>query len=148
MEILTDHQNVIRLTNANNNLVDDNLFLLRKLENYSCPGISQRISESVMFRSGGTQFNVKEPATATLLRDLASKASMIVIVGYTDSTGNHTNNQRVALRRAESARQFFQSYGIDPKKISTSQNAGSYVADNKTVAGRAANRRVVIHFYP
>lgn len=68
------------------------------------------------------------------------------VIGYSDSQGSASSNQRMSERRAEAVKSFLVTrHQIDPTRI-TVEGRGSAdpVADNATAAGRAANRRVVI----
>lgn len=67
------------------------------------------------------------------------------IIGHTDSTGNDAINNPLSVARAQSARDYLVSKGVDARRIST-EGRGSRepVADNATEAGRARNRRIDI----
>ncbi len=71
--------------------------------------------------------------------------SVVDVFGYTDSTGSDAVNNPLSLNRASSVRNYLISRGVAPNRINA-QGFGSQspVADNSTVAGRAANRRVEI----
>lgn len=65
------------------------------------------------------------------------------VVGHTDSVGDAGYNQRLSQRRVEAVRQFFTSQGIDPERVIVEGRGESDPrADNNTVEGRQANRRV------
>jgi len=67
------------------------------------------------------------------------------IVGHTDSTGSDDLNDRLSLDRAESARQYLASRGVDARRITIAgRGEREPVADNATDSGRARNRRVEI----
>jgi peptidoglycan-associated lipoprotein len=74
------------------------------------------------------------------------KGAYFEIEGHTDSIGSDDLNQKLGLERAEEVKRYL----YDKHKIPLHKmNAISYgkdkpVADNKTKAGRAQNRRVVI----
>lgn len=69
----------------------------------------------------------------------------IMIVGYTDSVGSDSFNYKLGLARATSVRDYLVQSGVNPDRISVSSGGKSDpVASNKTEAGRALNRRVVI----
>ena len=63
--------------------------------------------------------------------------------GHTDNTGSKATNQRLSAARATAVRDLLISKGVDASRM-TAKGYGpdKPVADNKTVAGRAANRRV------
>jgi len=69
----------------------------------------------------------------------------VEIQGHTDSTGPDSGNVSLGLKRAEAVRLFFNQQGIALNRMSTiSYGKNVTVESNKTVKGRAANRRVVI----
>jgi outer membrane protein OmpA-like peptidoglycan-associated protein len=69
----------------------------------------------------------------------------IMIEGFTDSIGSDTFNYKLGLARATSVRDFLVRAGVDPNRISVSSGGKTNpVASNRTAAGRALNRRVVI----
>ena len=67
----------------------------------------------------------------------------VEIDGNTDSTGAASYNQSLSQRRAESVRQYLVDQGVNPSRL-TAKGFGESnpVASNKTVSGRAMNRRV------
>ena len=67
------------------------------------------------------------------------------IQGHTDSTGSDAANQRMGEERAEAVRLFMNQHGVPLNRMSTiSYGKQVPVASNKTRAGRAQNRRVVL----
>ncbi len=68
------------------------------------------------------------------------------IEGHTDSVGNKTANERIGLARAEAVKKYlYDQYQIPLHKMNViSYGKEKPVAPNKTRAGRAQNRRVVI----
>ena len=69
----------------------------------------------------------------------------VEIQGHTDATGSETANQRLGEERAEAVRLFMNQQGVALNRMSTiSYGSKSPVASNKTKAGRAQNRRVVV----
>ncbi len=67
------------------------------------------------------------------------------IQGHTDSRGSDTLNQRLGEQRAEAVRLFMNQHGVPLNRMSTiSYGKQDPVANNKTRAGRAQNRRVVL----
>ena len=67
------------------------------------------------------------------------------IQGHTDSRGPANVNQRLGEERAEAVRLFMNQHGVPLNRMSTiSYGKQDPVANNKTRAGRAQNRRVVM----
>jgi len=68
------------------------------------------------------------------------------IEGHTDSLGAKDTNERIGLQRAESVKRYlYEQYQIPLHKMSViSYGKEKPIAPNKTKAGRAQNRRVVI----
>ena len=70
---------------------------------------------------------------------------VIIAVGHTDSVGTDAYNQKLSIRRAESVKAYLLSKGIEANRVYTEGKGEKQpVADNKTSAGRAKNRRVEI----
>jgi outer membrane protein OmpA-like peptidoglycan-associated protein len=85
------------------------------------------------------------------LMDFASKLKSdnrnvyIEIQGHTDSTGTKDYNDTLGEERAEAVRLFLNEQGVALNRMnSISYGETAPVADNKTKAGRAQNRRVNI----
>lgn len=82
--------------------------------------------------------------------DLASKLQevnleVIIAVGHTDSIGSDAYNEKLSIRRSEAVKAYIVSKGIDASRVYTEGKGEKQpVADNKTSAGRAQNRRVDI----
>ena len=90
----------------------------------------------------------------SFLSDLSGDAGgtsglMFVVAGYTDNTGSAKYNYELAMIRAATAASYLTTdKKIEPGRlIVMSYGESSPVADNKTEAGRAKNRRVEILVY-
>ena len=69
----------------------------------------------------------------------------VEIQGYTDSTGTVAYNLKLSQRRAEAVRQFVLAEGVAPGQLRTrGYGLADPIASNRTAAGRALNRRVVM----
>lgn len=79
---------------------------------------------------------------AQVLKD--NPALRLKIIGHTDVDGEAKANQELSLSRANAVREaFVKQYNIDGSRLSTEgKGASQPVADNKTIPGKAQNRRV------
>lgn len=67
------------------------------------------------------------------------------VEGHTDNVGTSEFNQRLSMRRAEAVAREFAARGLPRASITThGHGMAKPIADNKTEAGRAQNRRVVV----
>ncbi|TRX75531.1 OmpA family protein [Pseudomonas mangiferae] len=70
---------------------------------------------------------------------------LVVVEGFTDSTGTVEHNLRLSQARADSVRRALVSMGVSPQRITTQGFGKDYpVADNATASNRALNRRVEV----
>jgi outer membrane protein OmpA-like peptidoglycan-associated protein len=68
--------------------------------------------------------------------------AVLVIDGYSDTTGSEHVNNLVSLQRAGQVKRYMMSKGINEKRLlAKGHGFSSPVADNHTRAGRARNRR-------
>ena len=69
----------------------------------------------------------------------------MLIEGHTDSAGSAAGNQVLSLKRANAVADYLAEQGLMRSSMETvGLGEGSPIADNKTKAGRAQNRRVEI----
>jgi OOP family OmpA-OmpF porin len=93
---------------------------------------------------------VLKPAGKSKLDELVANLKglnleVIIAVGHTDSVGSVAYNQKLSVRRAESVKAYLVSKGVEANRVYTEGKGKSQpVADNKSAAGRAKNRRVEI----
>jgi len=93
---------------------------------------------------------VLKPEGKAKLDDLAGKVKginleVIIAVGHTDATGPDGYNQKLSVKRSEAVKAYLVSKGIEKNRVYTEgKGEAQPVADNKTSAGRAKNRRVEV----
>ena len=94
--------------------------------------------------------SVVKPEGKAKLDDLVGKIKdinleVIIAVGHTDSVGGDAYNQKLSVKRSEAVKAYLVSKGIEKNRVYTEGKGEKQpVADNKTAAGRAKNRRVEI----
>ncbi len=122
--------------------------------NMGCPAIAPDIVEkidraaaNIFFATGSNKLLAK---SNTALNNIvvilkANPDYMLDINGYTDNKGDADKNRALSEARAKAVSDYIVGKGIDSNRL----NAAGFgdenpVADNKTTAGRAKNRRVEI----
>ncbi|HVS20506.1 MAG TPA: OmpA family protein [Pyrinomonadaceae bacterium] len=106
-------------------------------------------SAAVNFRVGSAvllpESKTKLDAIAT--KALNAKAYVVEVTGHADATGNVARNRRLSQQRADAViRYLVEQHKIPLRRIITPYGFGASepIADNKTRAGRAENRRVEV----
>lgn len=86
------------------------------------------------------------PTLDMIYNDLITGKLKAQVVGFTDSTGNPDNNQRLSAARAQSVKYYLRGKGGIPDQRVEAEGRGQAepVASNDTPQGRAANRRVTV----
>ncbi|MBL7745054.1 MAG: OmpA family protein [Chitinophagaceae bacterium] len=116
-------------------------------ENNGCPTLEQ-----FKFDAGKVQF-VTGSATLTkvAMAELDKGAKImqehptlnVSIEGHTDNTGTPALNQKLSEKRAAAVKAYLVKKGVSADRLTTTGYGQTQpIADNKTTAGRAANRRV------
>ncbi|NRB67850.1 MAG: OmpA family protein [Vibrio sp.] len=91
-----------------------------------------------------------KPQSKTMLADLVTfmtkfPQSTVEVVGYTDSSGSASYNQKLSEKRAQSVAEVLQEQGIDSSRITArGEGENNPIASNETREGREQNRRVEI----
>lgn len=101
------------------------------------------------FASGSATISSKGKAVlstfASKVINSQVKPASIKIVGHTDNVGSVASNKRLSVQRAQAVANFLVSKGLDRSVMHVSgQGESRPVANNKSKAGRAQNRRVAI----
>jgi OOP family OmpA-OmpF porin len=119
------------------------------------PVVPMIISEKVTFAADAFfDFDkaVLKPEGKAKLDEVVTKLSsinleVIIAVGHTDSVGSDAYNEKLSVRRAEAVKAYLVGKGIEKNRVYTEGKGKKQpVAENKTAAGRAKNRRVEIEF--
>lgn len=111
-----------------------------------------RLNSMALFDVG--QSRLKIGSTKVLVEALvnikAKPGWLILVAGYTDSTGDEKSNQQLSLRRAEAVRDWMLQTSDIPFTCFAVQGLGESqpAATNDTPEGRATNRRVEISLVP
>ncbi len=107
------------------------------------------LNPKVKFESGTTVIVAESLESlnelSTVLRENESTLKGVELVGYTDSRGNDTKNQKLSEQRAAAVMKALIDRGV-PRELLTSKGLGETnpVATNKTANGRELNRRVEV----
>lgn len=103
------------------------------------------IAHNVLFNSGSAQFQDSSYAALDTLaaRMLAHPEWKLTIEGHTDNSGIQAKNMTLSQARADAIRNYLLKKGVSPDRLTAvGYGATRPVADNRTIKGRAANRRV------
>ncbi len=104
------------------------------------------VSHGVYFKVGSAEVLADSHAVLKEVADAmaAAPAMRLRIVGHTDSTGAKEANEKLSKDRAAAVRDYLsRQFGVDGKRLETDgKGPNEPLADNKTPAGRAQNRRV------
>jgi outer membrane protein OmpA-like peptidoglycan-associated protein len=111
-------------------------------------GKKELILEGVNFETGKATLLPESKAILDKVgASLANYPNLKVeVAGHTDSRGAHAMNMKLSQSRAETVREYLIGKGVAGSQL-TAKGYGpdKPIADNKTDAGRAENRRVELH---
>ncbi len=120
--------------------------------NQGCPEIAKEVvdkinyaAKNIFFSTGSAKLLAKSYKSLNDVAALmaADESLMLDIDGHTDDVGTNENNHTLSHDRAASVGAYLVSKGVaESRMISTGYGEEKPIADNKTAAGRAKNRRV------
>ena len=122
--------------------------------NKGCPEIREGVRKQIAYdaaniyfvTAGATLSSKSNKALNDMAKILTGDANLkLSIEGHTDDAGKDEYNQTLSEKRAASVKAYLVKKGIDETRL-TAAGFGETtpVADNKTAAGKAKNRRVVM----
>src|SRR5450830_682420 len=104
--------------------------------------------EGASFANASAKLKPSASKQLDVIVDFAAKNkdANLTVEGYTDNRGKEKANQLLSTKRAEAVKAYLVKKGVDAKRIITAgKGSAKPIGDNKTVAGRAQNRRVEIN---
>ncbi|MBK8951481.1 MAG: OmpA family protein [Chitinophagaceae bacterium] len=120
--------------------------------NDGCPAVNREIIEQVNFAVKRIQFNQAKaillpqslPVLTEVAQILIENADLkLFIEGHTSNQGNYNFNMKLSEERAQAVRSYLISKGIGEERLSFEGfGPNKPIADEKTPAGKAQNRRV------
>ncbi len=120
--------------------------------NRGCPEIKEEVKKRLAFAARNIQFETAKatirPISYKILDEVVSILNEysyydVNVDGHTDNVGNDDYNLQLSKDRAASASAYLISKGIPASRlVSEGYGKTKPVADNKTAAGKAQNRRV------
>ncbi|MEZ5017686.1 MAG: OmpA family protein [Flavipsychrobacter sp.] len=122
--------------------------------NQGCPEITVEEKKTLEFAATAIEFDLGKASIRKGSHELLDKIVEILnnhpeydmtIDGHTDASGSDAVNLKLSKERANAVKAYFESKGIASSRLKAEGYGESQpVADNKTRAGRAKNRRVVM----
>ena len=111
-------------------------------------GIVVTLKNEILFDTNSAVLSSEAGNTLLDLNRVLKKypSNVIVVEGYTDSTGAVDYNKKLSEQRAKAVYDFIVDNGLKTSSISyVGYGINNPVADNSTAAGRAKNRRVQLN---
>lgn len=110
-------------------------------------GWNLNLSAKLLF--GTDDDSISAASTTSITKVAQSLRSVglerVIVLGYTDSEGSDAHNLALSERRAEAVASAMMASGMQQQNIQiVPMGKQRPIADNRTAAGRAQNRRVVI----
>jgi outer membrane protein OmpA-like peptidoglycan-associated protein len=104
-------------------------------------------AKNIYFASGSSVLLKKSftslDEVAALLKEESNATLILDIEGHTDNVGKAASNLKLSQTRANAVADYLKKKGVDAGRLTaTGYGQTQPVADNKTAAGKAKNRRV------
>jgi len=122
--------------------------------NKGCPEVKEEVKKKAAFAAQHLYFATgSQKLLSQSFKGLDEMAALmkadpslkLTVEGYTDNTGKPEKNLLLSENRAKSVQQYLAGKGIDANRITPiGYGQENPIADNKTAAGRAKNRRVIL----
>jgi outer membrane protein OmpA-like peptidoglycan-associated protein len=113
--------------------------------------IKVTFDSGILFQTGKSTLNTSSKSALTKFAKILNENPTmdIAIMGHTDNQGTLEVNQKLSQDRAQSVADYLKTQNVTPTQFKdiVGKNFSEPVADNKTSAGRAANRRVEVYMY-
>lgn len=128
-----------------------------KPENRGCPVVEKKDQKKLELAVKAVKFEtgkaILKPESSKILTDIADILSRyegyhLRIEGHTDNVGKDETNQQLSEDRALACAEFLIQQGLRAERLITAGFGETKpVADNKTAAGKASNRRVEFNLF-
>lgn len=107
------------------------------------------VEPKLAFSSGGADLTAESikgiDELAVVLKDNAALIERVELVGFTDNRGKREANVKLSAQRAQAVKEALIRQGVDAQRLAASGlGPDQPAADNRTAAGREANRRVEV----
>lgn len=110
------------------------------------------LDEPIFFETGSARIDKRSaPLVAEIAEAVKSLApgTVVSVEGHTDDRGRRRTNLRLSARRAEAVVRALVAHGVPAARLRAVGHGPDHpVADNRTAAGRAKNRRVELLIRP
>lgn len=109
--------------------------------------VAGRLTDPLQFTGNSTEIDAQMKSTLSQIALIAKDcpAVRMEIHGYSDTSGPSQVNRRLAQRRAQAARDYLVSLGVDSKRVAAiGRGESEPLAPNTTAQNRARNRRIEI----
>lgn len=106
---------------------------------------------NITFKTDSADINAGFYATLNSVAKVLNKYdnSTVMVLGYTDSTGNAEYNQTLSRQRANAVAAYLQGQGVKSSRFEImGMGPSNPIASNTTTDGRQQNRRVEIKIIP